>query len=319
MNVKLMEKLKSRLNLDARPLTFYTRGFNSNSDEVMSCDSTVRVSLKCPISMARQTIPVRTKKCQHLQTWDLQSFIEVMTESDKIKLYSDIFKQVKCPLCKINSTLVMDPIAKRLLTEFPAVDTLVIDHQGDARAALETDVSIINISDCSNQTINLITPEKGVKTESEDSKPATTNKGEKQCFHSSALKTIASNNHNSPTNPSMSSEINTNNVTKSISNAVSSSAKQTTSKSSSGAAGQINLDIFNDMIRLSKVKNNKGKENAKTVKIGDILQSKSKVKRLGEGKKRPLTVQVGSNVSTVFMLFADSDGLIQKKVVQIQI
>jgi len=384
MNVKLMEKLKSRLNLDSRPLTFYTRGFNSNSDEVMSCDSTVRLSLKCPISMARQTLPVRTKKCRHLQTWDLQSFVDVMTESDKIKLYSDIFKQVKCPVCKINGPLALDPITKRLLTEFPAVDTLVIDHKGDARAAPETDVSIITISDSSH----LATPEKGAKTESENkdrfrgfvvvikrsgAEHSTFPLVNKECllgrsagcdiriqqstvskehcklmvdnvntkvyihalsktnptklngvqlandagavalqhkdvftiagqdFRWEYPEEIARNNQSSQNNPTLNSIIDTSSVTKFYSNAASSSANQTSSKSYSGAASQsslgsqVNLDRVNDMLRLSKVKHSKGQEYGKTVKIGDILQGKSKVKRLGEGTKRPLTLRVGSN------------------------
>merc|ERR1719447_116560 len=90
------------------------------------------VSLSCPVSLSRQSIPVRTEGCAHPQTFDLHSAIFSLKITDIIKsnsfltsrrngnewkmMYENIFC---CPICQVKGPLYVDATITAALACLP--------------------------------------------------------------------------------------------------------------------------------------------------------------------------------------------------------
>jgi len=89
------------------------------------------VSLSCPVSLSRQSIPVRTEECAHPQTFDLHSAIFSLKITDIIKsksflssrrngnalMYENIFC---CPICQVKGPLYVDATITAALACLPS-------------------------------------------------------------------------------------------------------------------------------------------------------------------------------------------------------
>jgi len=108
-----------------------------NSVTLLPSDPPV-ISLQCPISMKRQTIPVRTISCTHVQTFDLSSAILSLNTQDFRKT---ILVQARradaefsCPICCKSAPLYVDlPLSKALPTISSEVTSITIDEKGKVR------------------------------------------------------------------------------------------------------------------------------------------------------------------------------------------
>merc|ERR1711936_447677 len=92
----------------------------SKSDEFY--DGNQSVLLTCPISLQRQVVPVRTLLCQHVETFDLESFISAIpsVKLPLLKLGSRPSSQNHtCPVCKLEAPLYIDLKIQRALQDFP--------------------------------------------------------------------------------------------------------------------------------------------------------------------------------------------------------
>ena len=89
------------------------------------------LTLLCPITRTRQTVPVRTDNCNHVETFDLYNFISSFSYNDilmkefikPLLLYSSqtVQKVVhQCPLCKCKGRLYIDSYVLSALTLFPS-------------------------------------------------------------------------------------------------------------------------------------------------------------------------------------------------------
>merc|ERR1711936_1468249 len=94
----------------------------SKSDEFY--DGNQSVLLTCPISLQRQVVPVRTLLCQHVETFDLESFISAIPSFKLFitrmgwKLGSQPSSQNHtCPVCKLQAPLYIDLKIQRALQQ----------------------------------------------------------------------------------------------------------------------------------------------------------------------------------------------------------
>lgn len=96
-----------------------------NSDDVAS--SSMKVSLRCPLMLTRISIPVKGKKCTHVQCFDLEYFLEYTRRSSKFL----------CPVCNnanaLPEDLVVSPYIERALEMFDC-DDVEIGSDGSLRA-----------------------------------------------------------------------------------------------------------------------------------------------------------------------------------------
>ncbi|ORX87899.1 hypothetical protein BCR32DRAFT_239808 [Anaeromyces robustus] len=97
---------------------------NSDDDDLIIVDPNITISLKCPISLIRIMNPVRGKRCQHLQTFDLDSYLSINYKHGKWA----------CPICNKKTTtsdLQFDEWYNNLLNEIPEdIEKIQIDKNG---------------------------------------------------------------------------------------------------------------------------------------------------------------------------------------------
>ena len=58
---------------------FYSRKAFKVNEAISVLSATYTFSLVCPLSLKRQNLPVRTQGCTHLETFDLNSFLQAMS------------------------------------------------------------------------------------------------------------------------------------------------------------------------------------------------------------------------------------------------
>ncbi|EKE38409.1 hypothetical protein ENUP19_0083G0095 [Entamoeba nuttalli] len=91
------------------------------------------LSLRCPISFQTIEIPVRGKRCSHLRTFDMKSFIETAQKSG----------YYECPLCSEPiqpSDLIIDQQMESILKEMkdkPNVEEVVVTQEGQILPKVE--------------------------------------------------------------------------------------------------------------------------------------------------------------------------------------
>jgi len=114
--------------------SFYSRATiqSPNSSVLLDqdpTDSSPILTLLCPITRARQTVPVRTTACQHVETFDLYNFLHSI--SSKTLLLNGVFKTLlpglpttphsvphSCPICRCKGPLYIDSLISSALTLF---------------------------------------------------------------------------------------------------------------------------------------------------------------------------------------------------------
>lgn len=85
----------------------------------------MKVSLRCPLALVRMSIPVKGRRCHHVQCFDLASFLEYSRRSSKFE----------CPVCNkptaYPSMLVKSPYIEHALREFSDCDDVAILTDGN--------------------------------------------------------------------------------------------------------------------------------------------------------------------------------------------
>lgn len=87
--------------------------------------SSMKVSLRCPLALTRIEIPVKGRRCQHVQCFDLSTFLEYARRSSKFD----------CPVCNkataFPAVLVVSPYIEHALLEFKDCDEVEILKNGE--------------------------------------------------------------------------------------------------------------------------------------------------------------------------------------------
>lgn len=87
--------------------------------------SSMKVSLRCPLALTRIVTPVKGQKCQHVQCFDLDTFLQYARRSSKFE----------CPVCnKLTaqpSRLVVSPYIQHALRHFGECDEVEISKDGE--------------------------------------------------------------------------------------------------------------------------------------------------------------------------------------------
>jgi len=130
----ILKQYEEKLPRLTKPASFYrpdvATTISSPSCSVVT-SSLPTVSLSCPVSLSRQSIPVRTEECAHLQTFDLHSAIFSLKITDIIKsksffpsrrngnalMYENIFC---CPICQVKGPLYIDATITAALACLPS-------------------------------------------------------------------------------------------------------------------------------------------------------------------------------------------------------
>jgi len=134
----ILKQYEEKLPRLTKPASFYhpdvATTISSPSCSVVS-SSLPTVNLSCPVSLSRQSIPVRTEECAHLQTFDLHSAIFSLKSIDIIKsqvlyksfmpsplrneslMYENIFC---CPICQAKGPLYIDATITAALACLPS-------------------------------------------------------------------------------------------------------------------------------------------------------------------------------------------------------
>jgi len=129
----ILKRYEEKLPRLTKPASFYrpdvATTISSPSCFVVS-SSLPTVSLSCPVSLSRQSIPVRTEECAHPQTFDLHSAIFSLKITDIIKsksflssrrngnalMFENIFC---CPICQVKGPLYVDATITAALACLP--------------------------------------------------------------------------------------------------------------------------------------------------------------------------------------------------------
>ena len=132
------------------------------------------VSLLCPITRMRQTLPVRTDSCQHTATFDLEGMVRALKIYEICSLYrsmgpppSDanwvpppgasagmvLNSTMACPICKSENKLYVDEKFEQFLRHHPDSQELTFTASGDAIPHVApTNVSVVDITSPASAT-----------------------------------------------------------------------------------------------------------------------------------------------------------------------
>ena len=82
---------KIKRNFNSVAATSNTVGNNHNGQDGDGVEQTaIKISLKCPITFKRITLPARGHDCKHIQCFDLESYLQMNCERGAWR----------CPVCK---------------------------------------------------------------------------------------------------------------------------------------------------------------------------------------------------------------------------
>ena len=108
---------------------FYSRAAvqSPNSSVLLDQDQTSSspiLTLLCPITRTRQTVPVRTMACQHVETFDLYNFLDSFSFNTLLKTLLPGLPPIphaiphSCPICSCKGPLYIDTFISSALTLF---------------------------------------------------------------------------------------------------------------------------------------------------------------------------------------------------------
>ena len=113
--------------------SFYNRSIIQSSSSALH-DQDQRepyqaVSLQCPINSKRQSVPVRTIICKHVETFDLYNFLDTFSFESLLILLPGA--PHSCPICPCQGALYIDTFISSALTLFtPEVLSAKISRDG---------------------------------------------------------------------------------------------------------------------------------------------------------------------------------------------
>lgn len=127
---------------------------NSNQSEFEIVTDFLKIAMICPLTKTRIKIPARGKQCQHIQCFDLESYIILNEKSskwscpqcNKLTLFSDlvidsfiqeIVKETNCDQIKLDSNGLWTEINSDSNLEKSLNDTIVISEKDDSFIILE--------------------------------------------------------------------------------------------------------------------------------------------------------------------------------------
>lgn len=90
----------------------------------------MRVDLRCPISLKRQETPLRTRKCQHIQTFGLETLVRVASRETISSLRRNHCHAVQCPVCQTEGLLVIAKYVGKLL-DTTTSDVIYVTAKGE--------------------------------------------------------------------------------------------------------------------------------------------------------------------------------------------
>eukprot|EP00092_Neocalanus_flemingeri_P023489 GFUD01025473.1.p1 GENE.GFUD01025473.1~~GFUD01025473.1.p1 ORF type:complete len:252 (+),score=43.39 GFUD01025473.1:62-817(+) len=118
------------------------------------------LTLKCPITRTRQTVPIRTTLCKHVETFDLYNFLDTLSFNDvllkglkkslfPISQLMPIESLYSCPICSYKGALYIDSLVLSALTFFSSeILTVNISPAGLLFSPLDSvgDHSIVDLA-----------------------------------------------------------------------------------------------------------------------------------------------------------------------------
>eukprot|EP00092_Neocalanus_flemingeri_P003818 GFUD01004112.1.p1 GENE.GFUD01004112.1~~GFUD01004112.1.p1 ORF type:complete len:248 (+),score=34.26 GFUD01004112.1:55-744(+) len=130
------------------------------------------LTLKCPITRTRQTVPVRTTLCKHVETFDLYNFLDTLSFNDVMLkgLKKSLFpisqhhahrSLYSCPICSCKGPLYIDTLVSSALTLFSSeILTVNISPAGLLFSPLDSvgDHSIVDLISPSYMNVSNIPP-----------------------------------------------------------------------------------------------------------------------------------------------------------------
>lgn len=133
--ITCVNKLKSKLGLEINKVDQETgrplKRAKHDEDDIMM-DRTIRYKFNWPITWKRLTIPVKGFYCEHMECFDLESFISMNTN----------FRSLKCPTCNKKAVdLYVDTLTQKMLTILPP-KTEQIEIKDDLVAYCDSGVDI---------------------------------------------------------------------------------------------------------------------------------------------------------------------------------
>lgn len=129
---------------------------SKNDDEIEAVIPGITVKLTCPISLMKIEIPVRGRGCNHLQCFDLSSYLQVNKQT---RVFNARWKCPECPLLIRPEDLLIDSVMLTYLSQYSDVDDIMINPDltitpGRKSISLREEdwISPIDIEDISSST-----------------------------------------------------------------------------------------------------------------------------------------------------------------------
>ena len=118
------------------------------------------LSLLCPISLARQQVPVRTRACSHLQTFDMRSAVQSLSFHTFLRMKNfsrvslgrvetaatipDITAEFSCPVCRASGPLYVDRLLEAALATLGInVTEAVITEEGKVLPGVRESIQVV--------------------------------------------------------------------------------------------------------------------------------------------------------------------------------
>ena len=128
---------------------------NPNDDDCVILSGVEKSRFKCPYSLQRIQMPVRTVKCQHVECFDLLAFVTLVTPKQGMAYpgrpgelyYPESRKRKKCPLCRQNyfewEDLHVDWKLKDEIDALPPEEEEPEDSATESESDKDSDVEIV--------------------------------------------------------------------------------------------------------------------------------------------------------------------------------
>ena len=121
------------------------------------------LSLLCPISLARQEVPVRTRACSHIQTFDLRSAVQALSVHAFLSMKNftrialgrvetaastpDVTAEFSCPVCRASGSLYVDRLLEEALDNLGNnVTEVVVTEEGKVVPGVRESIQVILIA-----------------------------------------------------------------------------------------------------------------------------------------------------------------------------
>jgi len=114
VHINSVPSFYNKLPRVTKPDSFYCSVTPGTENRLTPLSGTA-FTLLCPVSKTRQSFPVRTQACQHVETVDLKSMMESLPSTASTKENLTASTIFCCPLCSQISTLYVDEVIDNIL------------------------------------------------------------------------------------------------------------------------------------------------------------------------------------------------------------